>query len=280
MEYIDGTDIEDFVARSPEIINDLFLQAVSGFRHLEANNILHRDIRPRNLMVSNNGTLKIIDLGFGKRVELSEDFDKSISLNLWCERPREFAESKYDFTTEVYFVGKLFERIIESNEIGHFKFSEMLNRMCQYDPRARIRSFDDVEKEIQGNRLYEIGFVKEQLETYRIFANAVSKHVTKILNDTKYESDVDEVTKELENKYWRFRLEEFVPNCGIVLSCFLDGGFYYKPPGFPVEAVRGFIRLLKSSTREQGRIILLNLQNRLDAIPRYDEPAQGADMPF
>jgi len=40
-------------------------------------------------MVRDDGVLKIIDLGFGKKIEQTADFDRSISLNWWCERPLE-----------------------------------------------------------------------------------------------------------------------------------------------------------------------------------------------
>ena len=63
MEFIDGTDIEVFLGTSPELINEVFIQAISGFSYLEANGILHRDIRPLNLMVREDGSLKIIDFG-------------------------------------------------------------------------------------------------------------------------------------------------------------------------------------------------------------------------
>ena len=47
----------------------MFIQAVAGFAYLERAGILHRDIRSGNLMVGGDGVLKIIDLGFGKKIE-------------------------------------------------------------------------------------------------------------------------------------------------------------------------------------------------------------------
>ncbi|MBE3128831.1 MAG: protein kinase, partial [Actinobacteria bacterium] len=42
MEYIEGYDIEDYLKKYPENLNDIFSQAISGFKYLEGNNILHR----------------------------------------------------------------------------------------------------------------------------------------------------------------------------------------------------------------------------------------------
>ena len=130
MEHVNGLEIDDHLAQNPEQTNDLFLQAVAGFGYLERAGILHRDIRPGNLMVREDGVLKIIDLGFGKKIEHTADFDKSISLNWWCEPPLEFQTARYDFTTEVYFVGKLFQRIIQDNQLARFKYLDVLAAMC------------------------------------------------------------------------------------------------------------------------------------------------------
>jgi serine/threonine-protein kinase len=35
MEYIDGMDIEDYLEYAPEEVNEVFLQAIEGFFHLE-----------------------------------------------------------------------------------------------------------------------------------------------------------------------------------------------------------------------------------------------------
>ncbi len=180
MEFIEGSDIEDFLAASPELINEVFLQAISGFHRLEANGILHRDIRPLNLLVRDDGSVKIIDFGFGKQVLAPEDFDKSISLNWWCEPPEEFSRAIYDFGTEVYFVGKLFERIIQENGLDDFKYAAILGRMCQLSPSDRISRFSEVDRYLQSDRFFEIGFSEDEIICYRHFADAMEKQIKKI----------------------------------------------------------------------------------------------------
>ena len=281
MEFVEGSDIEDYLAKSPERINELFLQAIAGFRYLESKSILHRDIRPQNLMVRADGIVKIIDFGFGKLVRESKDFDKSISLNWWCELPREFSDGIYDFKTEVYFVGKLFEGIIQDNSIDHFKYPRMLANMCQRDPDNRVRGFAEIEKAIQDDRFYEIGFAEEEMAIYRTFADSLAAHVTKIESEAKYQDDVDRVQMGLENVYRSVMLEDTVPDSGAVLRCLLNGGFYYTKAGLPVQAVKEFVRLLKSSSPEKKRIILLNVHTRLDAVSRYDDQTSYEDnLPF
>ena len=61
MEHVRGVDIENFLKQHPDMAADIFYQVVQGFSYLENHNILHRDIRPTNIIVSSNDTAKIID---------------------------------------------------------------------------------------------------------------------------------------------------------------------------------------------------------------------------
>lgn len=281
MEYVEGEDIVNAAESAPETINQLFLQAIAGFQNLEKENILHRDIRPANILVRADGILKIIDLGFGKGVQNEKDFDKSISLNLWCDPPKEFASRKYDFTTEVYFVGKLFEQIIESKQIEDFQFKTILKKMCRIDPKNRIQSFFNIDKEIQSGRFEGIEFSEEETSDYRAFAEAINRHITKIEKGAKYRDDLDRLQIELEAAYRSVMLEEEAPDSVLITRCFIIGTYYYKAKGFPVSALKGFVQLLKAASVEQKRIILANLHTRLDKIARYAvNDAPEDDIPF
>lgn len=280
MEFVDGMEIDKYITSFPEQTNELFLQTISGFSYLEQRGILHRDIRPGNIMVCKNGMVKIIDLGFGKQIRNSKDFDKSISLNWWCEPPNEFNDSRYDFQTEVYFVGKLFERIIQEYEISHFKYLSTLGKMCQHDPLSRIQNFSEVDKEIRSNQFFEIDFAEEELEIYRSFSDLLSWQITKVETGTKYVEDIGRILAQLNDVYRSFMLEEVVPDASVVLNCFLAGNYYYRRDGMLVSDVKNFLRLLKTSTDEKNRIILSNLHTKIDTLSRYSEQFEEDDMPF
>ena len=281
MEFIEGTDVREYLAQFPELINEVFLQTIEGFRYLEDHNILHRDIRPGNIMVRNDGIVKIIDFGFGKQAIADSDFNKSVSLNWWCELPAEFSDQIYDFRTEVYFVGKLFEGFIQEYQISNFKYLAMLNKMCEHNPDVRIERFSDVTKGIQSDMFFEIGFNDDEIYYYRNFADEMVQHITKIDDQASYANDVDRVQNAIENAYRQFMLEETVPDSAVIIRCILNGSYFYQKKRFPVQAVKDFLHLLKSSSPEKKRIIFSNLRTRLDSIARYaDAPNVSDDLPF
>lgn len=280
MEVVDGKNIDDYLKDAPERVGEIFTQAVDGFCYLEASGVLHRDIRPGNIMVRDDGTLKIIDLGFGKQAIHPQDFDKSITLNWWCDPPDDFDVATYDFRTEVYFVGKLFERIIKDCNIAGFKHKSVLARMCRKSPSDRISSFSQVRQEMGRNQLEGVAFTEEEIAAYRQFSQCVKAHITKIEVVSKYPGDPDAILKVLEDAHRKFMLEDYAPDSAPILRCLVTGTFYYKKVGFPVRPVRDFVELLKACSTEKRRIVISNLHTTLDAIPRYDTKAFDDEIPF
>jgi eukaryotic-like serine/threonine-protein kinase len=268
MERVIGEDIASYLTNNPEQINEIFEQTIQGFCHLEFNKVLHRDIRDSNLMVSNNGVVKIIDLGFGKLIQQSIDFDKSISLNWWCDLPIEFASDVYDFKTEVYFVGKLFEKIILDLNINHFKYKSVLGQMCQRNPDARIARFSEVEAKIGSELFLEIEFTDDERSVYKFFADSISESLV-TSERGKYVQDIDRLRVSLETAHRTVMLEDYIPDASLVLGNILTGAYKYNKSGFPVNALRDYLNLLKNTTSEKQRILLANLQNRLNSIPIY-----------
>lgn len=269
MEYVEGTDIEEYLTRHPESTNEVFLQIIDAFAHLESRNILHRDIRPSNLMVTNDGVVKIIDFGFGKKVLESVDFDKSISLNWWCELPVEFESQLYTHATEVYFVGKLFDKIIFENAIVSFNHSALLEDMTKRSPHERIDSFARAREAALTNTTESVAFTNYEISTYQDFSRSLEWAVSKIVSDAKY-FEVDEFSVRLEKAYKSVMLENQVASNTEVIKCFINGAYYYnKNHKMAVIVIKNFLALLCSSSKEKRNIIEANIYARLDAVERY-----------
>ncbi len=113
-------------------------------------------------------------VGFGQQIVASECFDKSINLNWPYTVPQEFSEGRYDFKTEVYVVGKLFEDLLKENGIAQFKYLAILRDMCQRNPAKRVGSFRNVMQRIGTDQFVEVGFPEEETRVYRRFADALA----------------------------------------------------------------------------------------------------------
>ena len=281
MEYIEGSSISEFLKENPDKLNHVFTQTIAGFEHLEKSQILHRDIRPDNIIVANDGTVKIIDFGFSKQIEFESDFDKSISLNWMYEPPNEFANKTYDFRTEVYFVGKLFEQIITDNNFRNFAYKDQLKQMILSDYDKRTSSFFNVGRSIIGDGKGILDFTEVQKSTYREFADGLIGTLSNIQTRTTYRSDIDQILSELRNVYNNSILEEVIQNSNSITKCFIDGNYrYWKSREIKVETLKNFIDFIDSISKEKRKIVINNLWQRLDQIQRHDPDLEADDLPF
>jgi serine/threonine-protein kinase len=283
MEYIDGQNIVDFSRRNPSMLDNIFEKVIDGFSHLEEKNILHRDIRQENILVDQIGNPKIIDFGFGKRLEdVREDAEKSITLNWWCETPPEFARSIYDFQTEVYFVGKLFELIITEEGLSGFKYSKLVKTMCEPNRDKRFKAFSEVKNAVNAGQFVELSFSNEEITAYRNFADCLSYILSSIDASSKYEREHDKIIPVLESIYKQSMLEEHVAAPNKIASTFIRGPFkYWKNRHFETEVLREFLATLKSLPPDKQSIVLENLLTRLDSVQRTTPKSSlDDDIPF
>ncbi len=76
MEYVDGPTLSDVVKGGPlrpAIAIEYGIGIADALAYAHAHGILHRDVKPSNVLVSRDGVLKVVDFGLAKRLEESSD---------------------------------------------------------------------------------------------------------------------------------------------------------------------------------------------------------------
>jgi len=73
MEYVEGENLAELLARRgripPDEARGLAVQAAHGLAHAHAAGLVHRDVKPQNLILRRDGTLKIADFGIARAAE-------------------------------------------------------------------------------------------------------------------------------------------------------------------------------------------------------------------
>jgi len=79
MEFVDGSRIAP--PASPRELLDLAVQIADGLSAAHAANLIHRDLKPDNILLTRDGRVKILDFGLAKSAALSDDdLTRSIAL--------------------------------------------------------------------------------------------------------------------------------------------------------------------------------------------------------
>jgi serine/threonine protein kinase len=69
MEYVPGTSLAEVGRLAPRRVVELGVQACAGLQHAHDAGLVHRDVKPANLLVREDGVLKVADFGIARAAE-------------------------------------------------------------------------------------------------------------------------------------------------------------------------------------------------------------------
>lgn len=119
-EYIDGSDLQELIKRNgplaPERAANYIAQAAAGLQHLSEAGLVHRDIKPGNLLLDRTGTVKLLDLGLARfsdidrQDNLTREYDDGRVLGTadYIAPEQSIKGSEVDIRADIYSLGGAF----------------------------------------------------------------------------------------------------------------------------------------------------------------------------
>ncbi len=110
MEYIDGITLKEFIERQGSLrwkdAVYFTIQILKALQHAHDKGIVHRDVKPQNIMVLSDGTIKVADFGIARfaRNEQRTITDKAIG-SVHYISPEQARGEKTDEKADIYSVG-------------------------------------------------------------------------------------------------------------------------------------------------------------------------------
>ncbi|MHC4598028.1 MAG: protein kinase domain-containing protein [Planctomycetota bacterium] len=121
MEYVRGPDVKELLHDRGPLNSmeglEIALQAAKGLRAAHAEKIIHRDVKPANLMLTAGGVIKVADFGLARNVDAASHPTQSgqvVGTPAYMS-PEQADGKKADFRSDIYSLGvTLFEMVTGS----------------------------------------------------------------------------------------------------------------------------------------------------------------------
>ena len=193
MEFVDGIDLQRMLSSNPPSLGlavSIAIDICSGLSVAHQSNIIHRDIKPQNILLTTDFQAKISDFGVARILEESNDFAATVTGTRKYMSPEQY-DGNYDLRADLYatgliiyemfvhrypFSGQKHEEIKRQKLAGKLQIPpdldptlvQFLNKALSPDPRNRFQTANEMKDElfrIRGQKYTEIA---NQVITYTV----------------------------------------------------------------------------------------------------------------
>jgi serine/threonine protein kinase len=121
LEYVEGQTLDRILVRgpiSPSLAVGYIAQAAAGLQHANEKGFVHRDIKPGNLILAKDGTVKILDMGLARSHtsgdNLTEMMDQGAIVGTadFIAPEQALGESRVDIRADIYSLGATFYSLV------------------------------------------------------------------------------------------------------------------------------------------------------------------------
>ena len=108
MELVEGITLKNYIARKGQLSNretlGIALQAAEGIAEAHKKGIIHRDIKPQNMIISKDGKVKVADFGIAKAVS-GETMSAAVIGSAHYISPEQARSGIADMRSDLYSLG-------------------------------------------------------------------------------------------------------------------------------------------------------------------------------
>ena len=155
MEYVEGRTLKDVITSyGPLPVNlviDYSIQLCYGMAQAHDHDIVHKDIKPHNVMVDDNHNVKITDFGIAQAMNnLTITHNKGILGSAHYFSPEQARGDQVDFETDIYSLGIVMYEMLT----GHVPFTgenpvTVALKHMQERPQSIVKQRSDVPMELE-----------------------------------------------------------------------------------------------------------------------------------
>ena len=161
MEYCSGETIQNARPQSIPRIVEIFSTVASVLDHMNSRGIIHADTKPNNILIGDDGEIKVIDLGHScdvgtvkDRIQGTPDF---IAPEQVQRRPLDYRTDIFNFGASLYWAltGRAIPSALPQTDSIRMKREHVLHPIAELNPgvpQALIKLVEDCIEPIPANR--------------------------------------------------------------------------------------------------------------------------------
>jgi serine/threonine-protein kinase len=143
MEFVEGSTLEQIAKQGPIPQSDVIKyvqQVLSALSYAHGRGVIHRDIKPANIMVTSQGTVKLMDFGIAKsRSEQDLTRPGTTMGSLYYMSPEQVRGGTVDARSDIYSVGvMMYELLAGRRPFVADSAYEILNQQCNVVPQPPV----------------------------------------------------------------------------------------------------------------------------------------------
>ncbi len=135
MEYVEGASFKEVLQQADLPMRtrlEMIVMTLKGLDYAHKNGVIHRDVKPANILIDLHGIAKVADFGIAHLAEtpLGEATSMDIVMGTMAYMSPEQKQStaNVDHTTDIYAVGvMLYESLVGQKPLGKFQLPSELN---------------------------------------------------------------------------------------------------------------------------------------------------------
>ncbi len=110
MEYLEGETLKEYIKKQGQVpeeyLLEITLSIASALEHAHINHIIHRDIKPQNIILTKDGKIKVADFGIARiATEQTLDAHENPSGSVYYIAPEQARGGYQDHKSDIYSLG-------------------------------------------------------------------------------------------------------------------------------------------------------------------------------